>query len=98
MAEQGDANMGDVDAALQRLAKALGSLEVSVERRVHADRNLNVLQADLQRLGEDRSLLANDLDKAEARAGRLEGANKDVSRRLVSAMETIRSVLDAHEG
>ncbi|WP_417667666.1 DUF4164 domain-containing protein [Roseibium sp.] len=89
---------GNLDAALQRLAKAIGSLEVSVERRLHADRSLNDLQDDLQRLGEDRSRMANDLDKVEARANRLETANKDVSRRLVSAMETIRNVLDAHGG
>ncbi|WP_417687041.1 DUF4164 domain-containing protein [Roseibium sp.] len=88
----------DLDAALLRLTKAVGSLEVSVERRIHADRSLNDLQQDLQRLGEDRSRLANDLDKVEARANRLESANKDVSRRLVSAMETIRNVLDAHGG
>lgn len=89
---------GNMDAALQRLTKAISSLEVSIERRIHADRSLNDLQSDLQRLGEDRSRLANDLDKVEARANRLEDANKDVSRRLVSAMETIRNVLDAHGG
>jgi predicted nucleic acid-binding Zn-ribbon protein len=98
MAEQETQKAVDVELALQRLNKAVSSLEVSVERRIHSDRSLNVLQEDLQRLGEDRSQLANDLDKAEARANRLEGANKDVSRRLVSAMETIRSVLDTHGG
>ncbi|WP_289036234.1 DUF4164 domain-containing protein [uncultured Roseibium sp.] len=98
MAEQDGHKPKDVSAALQRLTKAVGSLESSVERRMHVDRSLNGLQEDLQRLSEDRSRLANDLDKTEARANRLEGANKDVSRRLVSAMETIRSVLDTHEG
>ena len=33
-------------------------------------------------------------DASEARAERLENANKEVSRRLVTAMETIRAVLD----
>ena len=73
-------------------------LETAVQRRMDADRSLNSLQDDLQRLGEDRSQLAASLDESEARASRLEEANKDVSRRLVSAMETIRSVLDAHGG
>jgi predicted nucleic acid-binding Zn-ribbon protein len=63
-----------------------------------ADRSLNSIQDDMQRLGEDRSKLAASLDASEARALRLEEANTDVSRRLVSAMETIRSVLDAHGG
>jgi hypothetical protein len=33
-------------------------------------------------------------DGSEARAERLEEANREVSRRLVTAMETIRAVLD----
>lgn len=98
MAEQGPSAGLTIDAALQRLAKALGTLEFSVQRRIEADRSLNSLQDDLQRLSEDRSQLANSLDKSETRAQRLEDANRDVSRRLVSAMETIRSVLDAQGG
>ena len=38
--------------------------------------------------------LAQELDSSEARAERLEQTNKEVSRRLVTAMETIRAVLD----
>lgn len=87
-----------IDVALKRLEKALGGLQVSVQRRLEADRSLTSLQDDLQRLGEDRSQIADTLDKSEARASRLEEANRDVSRRLVSAMESIRTVLDAHGG
>jgi chromosome segregation ATPase len=85
-------------AAVKRLGSALNQLETAVQRRMDADRSLNSLQDDLQRLGEDRSQLASSLDESEARASRLEDANKDVSRRLVTAMETIRTVLDAHGG
>lgn len=84
--------------AVKRLDSAVSLLESAVQRRLDADSSLNALQDDLQRLGEDRSLLATSLDESEARASRLEEANKDVSKRLVSAMETIRSVLDAHGG
>lgn len=84
--------------AVKRLENALGHLETAVQRRLDADRSLNSLQDDLQRMGEDRSQLAASLDESEERASRLEEANKDVSRRLVTAMETIRSVLDAHGG
>lgn len=87
-----------IEIALKRLEKALGGLQVSVQRRLEADRSLISLQDDLQRLGEDRSQIADTLDKSEARASRLEEANRDVSRRLVSAMESIRTVLDAHGG
>ncbi len=84
--------------SVRRLESAVAHLETAVQRRMDADRSLNSLQDDLQRLGEDRSQLAASLDESEARALRLEEANKDVSRRLVSAMETIRSVLDTHGG
>ncbi|MCK7613165.1 DUF4164 domain-containing protein [Roseibium sediminicola] len=84
--------------AVRRLDQAVGQLETAVQRRMDADRSLNAMQDDLQRMGEDRSQLAASLDESQARASRLEEANRDVSRRLVSAMETIRSVLDAHGG
>ncbi|MBO6757873.1 MAG: DUF4164 domain-containing protein [Roseibium sp.] len=87
-----------LDTAIARLERALGHLEGSVQRRIDADRSLNALQSDVQRLGEDRSQLAATLDEAEARASRLEEANRDVSRRLVLAMESIRSVLDDQRG
>ena len=38
--------------------------------------------------------LAQELDQSEFRANRLEEVNREVSRRLVTAMETIRAVLD----
>jgi hypothetical protein len=41
----------------------------------------------------DRSRLASELDTALTRAERLETANREVSRRLVTAMEAIRDVL-----
>jgi hypothetical protein len=48
----------------------------------------------VQRMNADRARLAQELDNSEARGERLEEANKEVSRRLVTAMETIRAVLD----
>ena len=87
-----------VDAALDRLARAVSRLEAAVEHRLEADLSLNGLEAEVQRLGEDRSQLAATLDMAEARVARLEDANREVSRRLVSAMESIRSVLETHGG
>jgi len=85
-------------SAIQRLERALLGLENVVQRRVDADRSLNSLEDDIQRLGEDRAELAESLDQAQARASRLEEANKDVSRRLVTAMESIRFVLEERGG
>ena len=56
------------------------------------------LEDELARAGEDRSRLAQDLDQEKTRAARLEDTNREVSRRLVSAMESIRSILDIHGG
>jgi chromosome segregation ATPase len=92
------AETASLDAALMRLDQALGRLEVAVERRLAADETIAGLEDELSRLGEDRSRLALDLDSAVARAGRLEDSNREVSRRLVAAMESIRAVLDAHGG
>lgn len=87
-----------LDAALSRLDLSIDRLTAAVQRRRGADRTIADLRDEVARLGEDRSKLALDLDGAMLRAGRLEDANKEVSRRLVSAMESIRAVLDAHGG
>ena len=41
--------------------------------------------------------LAADLDAQASRCSRLESANREVARRLDLAIDTIRTVLDAHE-
>jgi hypothetical protein len=81
------------DAALQRLSDAVDLLESAVDRRLESVREASSLEGELHRLGTDRSRLAQSLDAAEARSARLEEANREVSRRLVAAMETIREVL-----
>jgi len=84
--------------ALRRLVIALKTLEAAVERRFERDRSIAGLEDELARAGEDRSRLAQDLDQEKTRSTRLEDTNREVSRRLVSAMESIRSVLDVHGG
>ncbi len=85
-----------LEAVLGRLGRALDSLEAAVNRRLDSDQKLASLEDELQRLGEDRSRLAQSLDDAEARSSRLEDANREVSQRLVAAMESIRGVLDGN--
>ena len=55
------------------------------------------MAAQVQALGTDRSKLAADLDAQAARCNRLETTNREVARRLDLAIDTIRTVLDAHE-
>lgn len=83
-----------VKTALGALNLALKKLEDAVDRRAEASRKADESDAELGRMLEDRSRLAQELDQAEDRSNRLEEANREVSRRLVTAMETIRAVLD----
>ena len=79
---------------IARLGKAIETLEDAVAARLEHERDYSEAEAEVQRMNADRSRLAQELDNSEARAERLEDANKEVSRRLVTAMETIRAVLD----
>ena len=76
------------------MPSAIELTEGAIEARFEAERREAGAEMELQRLGADRSRLANALDAAEARAARLEETNRDVSRRLVAAMEAIRDVLE----
>jgi len=79
---------------ISRLGRAIEALEQSVATRLEHEQDYGEAEAEVQRMNADRSRLAQELDNSEARAERLEEANKEVSRRLVTAMETIRAVLD----
>ena len=87
----GDATLKEVIA---RLGRALTAMEAAAENRLERDADYAEAEAELQRMNADRSRLAHELDGSEARAERLADASKEVSRRLVTAMETIRAVLD----
>ncbi len=80
--------------AISRLGKAIETLEGAAAARFEHELELAEVEAEVQRMNADRAKLAQELDSSEARAERLEDANKEVSRRLVTAMETIRAVLD----
>ncbi len=79
---------------LEQLEKALRTLEIAIiNRNAVIDKN-NEWEEEIQRMNADRSRLAQALDKAEAQVERLEAVNKEVSKRLIKAMETIRVVID----
>jgi ABC-type transporter Mla subunit MlaD len=81
-------------ASIERLNRALDMLAAAIEARIDREAALTDAEAEVQRIGADRVRLAESLDVAVARAQRLEGTNREVSRRLVDAMEAIRAVLD----
>ncbi|RYC11629.1 DUF4164 domain-containing protein [Ciceribacter ferrooxidans] len=83
-----------VEAALGALRQAISGLENAVDMRFEAERENAEVESEVKRVHADRARLAQELDQAEFRANRLEEVNREVSRRLVTAMETIRAVLD----
>lgn len=88
------ANPQTLAQVLDRLDKAMAKLENSVDRSIELKAEYSDAEEEVQRLNADRGRLAEELDAAEGRGERLEEVNKEVSRRLVTAMETIRAVLD----
>lgn len=87
-----------INEALRRLDAAMQTLESAVEAQQEKIHDAAGLEDELHRLGLDRSQLAQSLDTSETRSAELEDANREVSRRLVTAMESIRHVLAAHGG
>ena len=87
----GEATLKEV---IGRLGKAIDALESAVAARLEQEQDYSEAEAEVQRMNADRARLATELDNSEAKSERLEEANKEVSRRLVTAMETIRAVLD----
>jgi hypothetical protein len=88
---------GAIEAATRRLSFALDALEAALDRRREADRSEQSLAAQVHALGADRSRLAADLDTESARARRLETTNREIARRLDSAVDAIRSVIETHD-
>jgi Domain of unknown function (DUF4164) len=81
-------------SAIDRIHTALTALEAAIDTRLERDGDYAEADAEVQRMNVDRARLAQELDSAEAKSERLAEVNREVSRRLVSAMETIRAVLD----
>jgi predicted nucleic acid-binding Zn-ribbon protein len=95
MRQNGDES--PLDRAARRLSSAIDTLEAAVHRRHEEDRQRDALEAQLQAFGSDRSKLAAELDHVRARSVDLESANREVSRRLERAVDSIRTVLVAQE-
>jgi hypothetical protein len=95
MRQAGDES--SLERARRRLNSAIDALEAAINRRHEDERQRDALEAQIQAYGSDRSKLAAELDDARARSGDLEAANREVSRRLEHAADTIRAVLAAHD-
>jgi len=83
-----------LDLALKYMERALEYLENSLGSRLDNENQLDELELEVQRMNGDRARLAQELDNSEAKVERLEEANREVSNRLIVAMETIRTVIE----
>ena len=86
-----------IEVATRRLAAALEGLDAALHRRRDADRREAALSVQVAALGADRSRLAAELDLHTARSRRLDGASREVSKRLDLAMEAVQAVVDRQE-
>lgn len=84
--------------AIDRLNAALDAFEAAVHRRKANEDTVVQLEEDVHLLALDRSKLANELDTLKTRTDDLKNVNAEVSRRLDSAMATIRDVLITNGG
>ena len=81
------------EAASERLDRAFQRLEASVRSLNGRMRTHARIEADTQKLLAERAKFASDLDRASAKAKRLDEASAEVARRLVVAMDTVHEVL-----
>ena len=86
-----------LDAVSLRLQQALDRLAKAVDGQLERESIVREAEEEVQRMTADRGRLAGELDSALAKSERLEHANREVSRRLVGAMETIRTVLERRQ-
>ena len=92
-----ESTLSAMDAAIRRLDAAIDTLEAAVNRGVEHGRRREALESQLQAFGSDRSRLASALDAETARSRQLEAANREIARRLDSAIDNVRAVVDAQQ-
>jgi hypothetical protein len=83
----------EYQAAGARLDRALERLEASLRNLGGRIRTHARIEADTQKLLAERARFASDLEKASAKARRLDESAAEVARRLVTAMENVNDVL-----
>ncbi|MEX6505269.1 DUF4164 domain-containing protein [Jiella sp. M17.18] len=91
------ASQDPFEAARERLRAAVEQLSEAVDGRLSRESAGQSVEVEIQRQTADRARLARELDAALAHSQRLERVNRDVSHRLVDAMEHVRRVLDRHK-
>lgn len=85
------------ETAAARVDKAVARLEASLRGLNGRIRSVNRIEADIQKLEDDRGQLVGELRRATNRAQKLDDSAAEVSRRLVTAMEQVRTIMAEEE-
>lgn len=86
-----------LESAAAGIDAALARLERGVKSAAERLGGMTGLENEAKRLANDRAQLAFALDRMTARANRLDKSAADVSKRLIAAMEKVRSALSKEE-
>ncbi|MBA5723648.1 DUF4164 family protein [Candidatus Liberibacter sp.] len=84
----------DMHQELDKIEKAISLLERIVDVHSGNEDCPRQMKEEKQKIHADYLRATKALQQSELRANRLEEVNREVSRRLVTTMETIRAVLD----
>ena len=81
------------ETGVQRLKAAVDSLEIALGRQEVTGKAVGDLQQQMHAVAEDRSRLAQELDRLKQRTVKLESVNDDVAHRLQTAIGTIEELI-----
>lgn len=84
----------DLESANKRLDEALDRLERQLHDTKQRLAKSTTLQSQVEELSLERRRLAQELDKTSARAAEIEASAKNVSRRIMGAMEKVQLALN----
>ena len=90
-------NSEGYNLAAERVERALARLEASLRGLNSRVRSIARIELEVKRLEDDRAALADELSRTNSKAKKLDATASDVSRRLVNAMETVKTVLADEE-
>ena len=83
----------DLEHKLKQLESAAALIEAAAEQRRAQAQEMERLYTEVARLSTDRARLAQLLDGEMAKSKALDEANRDVSRKIVIAMESVRRAI-----
>jgi chromosome segregation ATPase len=86
-------NSKALEEAAARLTKALQAFEQAVARRLEDDQSIEDLEQHIRDLNAEQERLMASLTDARQRAERLESVNDEVSGRLETVIDSIKTIL-----